>query len=552
MQPDEFIPSAKSSLKRVDQREGRTRKAWLIPLIALLILAGAIGGYFAWNSWHQAELAHQLVLQQQSESEAAAAAAAEAAYQTARSVVLVDTFYPGISVDGLNLDGLTLAEATAALTQQHQAITAAFNVTLSLSGQTLPIDANAAGLTFNTDQILETAFAIGRSSSLNEERSQILDRFDQIEALKTNPQELTTTLTYDKELVQQQITTFAAGLAVAAHPAQATGFDVSSHQFTASEKVDGLTVDGAAAAAQVISLLDAGQYGQTVEIPHETVDAGMSAAALVSNLGLVSEATTYAKAVNIPRDTNMTLIVRSLNGLVLQPGETFSFNGYIGQRTAAKGYQEAGGIKDGILIQELGGGICQPNTTLCQAVLKADLQIIERNPHSWPSAYTEVGLDATVSWNGPDFKFKNNTDYPVAIVCWYSKPNVTFQIYGRPLAAGVKITLKAEHNGYIPEEPPIETLNPALTPGARVTVREPHTGQRATAYKIYTQNGSVIKTEVAFTSYYRPIQGIYEIGPAVTETTPPETAPPTEATLPPDPAPPTEPVPTEPVPPIGA
>ena len=134
------------------------------------------------------------------------------------------------------------------------------------------------------------------------------------------------------------------------------------------------------------------------------------------------------------------------------PHETFSFNQATGERTAAKGYKEAAAISGGTTRDEIGGGVCQTSSTLFNAVARANLEIIERNPHAWPSNYVEKGFDATVNWPGLDFKFKNNTDWPVFIVAGYSNQKVTVNIYGMHLGAGGEHDLKSDEPRGIQEK----------------------------------------------------------------------------------------------------
>lgn len=95
------------------------------------------------------------------------------------------------------------------------------------------------------------------------------------------------------------------------------------------------------------------------------------------------------------------------------PGETFSYNQVVGQRTKAAGFKEAPAYLNGKVVQEYGGGICQVSSTLYNAVLYANLEITERTNHGFKPSYVKPGLDATVSWGGPDFKFTNNRNYPI-------------------------------------------------------------------------------------------------------------------------------------------
>ncbi len=131
---------------------------------------------------------------------------------------------------------------------------------------------------------------------------------------------------------------------------------------------------------------------------------------------LASKTTTLTD--NDNRNNNVSLAAQAINGLVMYPGETFSFNGTVGQRTAGKGYKEAGAFANGQTVYEIGGGICQVSSTLYYCTLLADLKIVARDCHMFPVSYLPLGMDATVSWGGPDFKFRNNTDYPIKLVTY--------------------------------------------------------------------------------------------------------------------------------------
>ena len=133
---------------------------------------------------------------------------------------------------------------------------------------------------------------------------------------------------------------------------------------------------------------------------------------------------------NTNRATNVRLCTNKINGTVLMPGESFSFNQRVGKRTAAAGYKAATVYVGGKVSQGIGGGICQVSSTLYNAVLLANLEIVERHNHYFNPGYVKAGTDATVSWGGPDFVFKNNRDYPIRIVCSATGGVNSFKIYG--------------------------------------------------------------------------------------------------------------------------
>lgn len=144
----------------------------------------------------------------------------------------------------------------------------------------------------------------------------------------------------------------------------------------------------------------------------------------------LSNFSTYYAASNVNRTTNLRLAASKINGTVIMPGETFSYNQVVGERTIAAGYKEAPIYVEGRVEDGLGGGICQITTTLYNAVVYANLEIVERTNHQFVPSYIGAGRDATVVYGALDFKFKNNRDYPIKIICSVSGGVANFQILG--------------------------------------------------------------------------------------------------------------------------
>ncbi len=505
---------------RFKSNPNRQKRAWIIPVILLAVLVLSVGGYYAFSQMdlNPAESS-------ETTTEAVPTTTEDPELAMMRQALDQDVFYDGIWIGDLNMSGKTEEQARKLLQDQEKTATDAFALTLSLDKKSWSMTAAEAGFRSNWQEILEKAWQTGRTGESADDAALIRERYAAVEKLKKTPLRLEVTYTWDESLIRQKLDAIAAEVNVEPVGARATSFNTETKKFTIEEQVTGYQLQVDACITSILDQIKGGQYKSTIALAAKSVKIGMDAKALGANLGLVSEARTSAKKVNKPRDNNINLICKMLNGLVLQPGEQFSFNGRIGERTAEKGFQEAGGILDGVLVPTVGGGICQPNTTLCHAVLMADLQIDARKPHSWPSDYVPIGLDATVSWPNTDFKFTNNTDYPVAIVAWYKKPSIVFQIYGRPLDEGVSIKLSSEVLESTPPGDPQITVVPTMAPGTTNEIRAAHNAIKAIAYKNWYKNGQLIKQEVAFKSSYRPLVAIYEVGP-----TPTPGAPTTEAT----------------------
>ena len=194
---------------------------------------------------------------------------------------------------------------------------------------------------------------------------------------------------------------------------------------------------------------------------------------------LLSEFSTKYSASNKNRTTNLILASNKINGTVLMPGETFSYNKVVGERTIQAGYKEAPIYVSGRVENGIGGGICQITTTLYNAVVYANLDIVERSNHQFVPSYAGPSRDATVVYGAIDFKFKNNRDYPIKITCSVSGGIANFKIWG----------LKSD-NDY----------------DVQITSRT--TGTTATsiyseAYKILKKNGNVVSTTLLSKDTYK-------------------------------------------------
>lgn len=202
-------------------------------------------------------------------------------------------------------------------------------------------------------------------------------------------------------------------------------------------------------------LWDAAAPGELVVIPLILTEPEVTTEKLNYMLfaDVLSQKSTSLAGSSAARINNITRAANSINGIILNPGDEFSYNGALGQRTKKAGYQEAGAYSGGQVVQEVGGGICQVSSTLYYCSLIANLEITERTCHYFGVNYLPTGLDATVSWPSPDFKFKNSSEYPIKIEATVntSALTVTVKLYGsNPDGIRVEMTTQSYNvaNGY--------------------------------------------------------------------------------------------------------
>ncbi|RKQ37301.1 hypothetical protein D8M06_00410 [Oceanobacillus halophilus] len=169
---------------------------------------------------------------------------------------------------------------------------------------------------------------------------------------------------------------------------------------------------------------------QKLQVPivkvHPKVDSGLIREISSRQLGSYA---TFFKTSNKERSHNINLAAEAINNTVLFPGETFSFNEVVGERTKEKGYKRAPVIVKGELSEDIGGGICQVSSTLFNAVDLSGIQVIERYAHSKRVPYVPDGRDATVSWWGPDFVFKNLYNEPILIRAKANQGKMIVSVY---------------------------------------------------------------------------------------------------------------------------
>ncbi len=328
---------------------------------------------------------------------------------------------------------------------------------------------------------------------------------------------------------------------------------------TAGAVRDGDTgVDFDPGAAQ--ALMDAAAAGEEFAVPITVTKPKITKEEMAKYLfrdALGSCTTNVSGSAN--RRHNVGLAAKSCNSVVLNPGEVFSYNDALGQRTAANGYLPAAAYLNGKTVDEYGGGICQISSTVYLAVLRSNLEIVQRTNHMFWPGYIPLGMDATVSWGGPDLKFRNNTDYPIKLSVTYANGKATCTVYGTNLTGNTaKVEYKTLSSTAYETE---EKEDPTLAPGERRQEQNGYTGYKVVTYRcIYDKDGKLISRNEEARSTYSARNKIILVGPGgdapvsgqpsvpSTPETPPST-PETPETPPEQPAAPETPVPETPAPP---
>ena len=430
----------------------------------------------------------------------------------------VNVYYPGTFINDVDVSGMTADQAFEAVSKEltDEGNPVNVNYTLKLDGKEYPIDFADAKFEFNTREVIDSTIGINKVSD-PEDYTKIIECYNYKQSLKNNPAKYETSYTVAIDGVSEKVHNVLDPLIdqySTVKDAEIGDFNTSTKEFTITPEETGMTIDIDAAVDKVKELFDNKEYTGSVVVPSIVKEPEVTTEKLKANFGLRGEHTTKASN-NANRNTNLSQACKKINGTILKPGETFSFNKVVGKRTREAGFKEATVILGGQYEQGLGGGVCQVSGTLYDAVLKSDLKIVERHPHAWPSDYVLEGLDATVDYGTLDFKFKNDTDYQIIVLMWFdsSKREVHAQIYGKRFPDEQTIALRSEvvsTSGYGKTE---YVENKTMEAGKTKTVREAHQGKTVKTFKIWKdKDGKEIKREAITTTTYSAYGKKIEVG----------------------------------------
>lgn len=281
---------------------------------------------------------------------------------------------------------------------------------------------------------------------------------------------------------------------------------------------------------KAIQLFNKTAEGKTFEISAKAILPEITKDILEKNLfkDVLGEYSTYVSGSAV-RKNNVKLAGEKCNGVILLPGEEFSYNKVVGKRTKAAGFGEAGAYSNGETVQEVGGGVCQTSSTIYNAIVLSNLEITERHNHTYISSYVPIGRDATVSWGGPDFKFKNNQKYPIKIVVSYSNSKLYAKVLGTNVD-GIRVEFTSTRTATTGYNTKYET-DSELPEGTEQVKSKGSNGAKAISYrKVYDKNGKLISNTKEANSSYKGHDEIIVRGTKKVETPATPTKPTTPTT----------------------
>lgn len=410
--------------------------------------------------------------------------------------------YPGTKIMDMDMGGKTKEEAAQLLKEKFGEVVAKKKINIKYNNKSYSIDYSKLNARYDIDKIVNDAFNFGKDLSIFDKKGIIK---------KGTYKDYTLTFDYDGKYVDEIIGTMEKDINKA--PVEGSLQMTSRGVFKVNPDQKGYKLQSDKLKQDIKNNINGKveESNVTMDAPVETLTAVKTAEKLSGVNTLISTYNTSFKGSIPSRCNNIQVATKSINGRLLMPGESFSFNETVGQRTAARGYQEAGVIINGKHDFDFGGGICQVSSTLYNAMLLANINATERTHHTIRSLYVPVGLDATVDWGHLDLKFKNTLTYPIFLEGYTQGTNVYFNIYSdKSLTAR---TYKAESDIYQTIDFGVTKKNdPTMLEGTQAYEEMGANGYRTKVYRITYENGAEVKRDLLYEDYYKPTQAILKIG----------------------------------------
>lgn len=410
-----------------------------------------------------------------------------------------DTIYAGVKVDDINLSDMTKDDAYNFLKSKKESVQLDKSMKLKYEDMDFNISLEQLGFNYDYNKAIQQAYNLGREGNY-------LERFKKIQSLKNNAVNIDLEANYDFSKIKPIVKEISEKINIESENAE---FDFNGGNFKVKKELVGRSLN-----QDILAKLIKENVNELkdIEIPVDTINPEFTKEFYSSINGIIGEYSTSFKGSSFGRIENIRLSAKALSNKLLLPGEELSYNKTTGPRQKQFGYLEAPVIIAGDLTPGIGGGVCQTSTTLYNALLLADMKILERSPHSIAPNYVPKGQDAAVATGYLDLVFKNEFDFPVYTFSKIVGDRLYFYIYGDTRKKDYTIKIEPELLQQI-DYNITENLDETLAPGEKQLIQDGRTGYKVKTYKTIIKDGKIINKTPITSDYYRERNYIYKVGP---------------------------------------
>ncbi|KAB3534831.1 hypothetical protein F8154_07530 [Alkaliphilus pronyensis] len=405
------------------------------------------------------------------------------------------TIYSNVYIESVDVGQLTKEEALIKVKEVFQEELKNKELTLKTHNDEWKYNYSYVDFNYKYEEAIKLAYDIGREGGW-------WKNLRKIYGLKKNPEIIKLEASYNEEAIERIALAIENKVNI-----EATNASIirKNGSFIITDDVPGYRLNSLALEKEIKARLNSFS-SQPIEIPVNEIKANIASNHLKAVQDLLGQFKTGFNGADKGRNINIALATNEIDGILLMPNDVFSFNDTTGPRGVEEGYQYAPVIINGQLVPGLGGGICQVSTTLYNAVISSNLEIITRKNHSLPVAYVPLGHDATVVFEYIDLQFMNNTGYPVYIEGYIKNNEIIINIYGKKTN---DFTVKLYSEVIETIQPTIKRIKDEnLYSGEEKIEKEPKPGYRVNTYKLYLKEGKEFKRELISNDYYAPVNGV--------------------------------------------
>lgn len=419
------------------------------------------------------------------------------AFYIYKNILNIDTIYKGVTIDNLDVSRKTMEQALEYIKEIKTKETKGKHMNLIYGERTYKISLADLGFSYDYDEAVKKAIKLGREGNF-------LKRLRDIAKIKGGVN-IPLRSFYSLEKAETIVNAISKEINTEAKDAEIRlvngKINIIDHEIGKRVLKEDL-----------LGLIDHNiNKLEDITIPVEDVIPAVTNKLLARINGIIGEYSTSFKGSSKNRIENIRLSANAISNKLILPGEEFSYNKATGPRTAESGYREANVIIGGELTPDIGGGVCQTSTTLYNALLLADLTILERHNHSIPVGYVPIGQDAAVAYGYLDLKFKNPFDFPIFLHTKLTGDRLYVYIYGDKNVKDYTVKITSQI---------VETIQPkteiifdsSMEPGENILIQKGRTGYKVVTYKSIIKDGKVVSKEQITRDHYRKKDYIYKAG----------------------------------------
>ena len=408
----------------------------------------------------------------------------------------------GIYIESIYIGGMSQEEAEATLAEYISELNNK-KITFTAGDRQLDFVASELGISVANNDIVKEAMAVGKTGSL-------LTRYKDLRDLKHGDLVLDLDIRIDSEVVTSLLNDNISKIDT---KAVNNSLRRENGEFIYAEGTTGISVNVGPSVALIEEYIsdEWNRDDAVIELSAQIVEPKGSEAELAQVKDLLGGYHTNFRTSVAARITNINVATSRINGTVLYPGDEFSVNETILYRNKENGYEKAGSYEGGQTVQTYGGGVCQVSTTLYNAVILSELEITDRRSHSMTVAYVPLSMDAMIADGIQDFKFKNNTEYPIYLEGYTEGKDLYFNIYGVETRPANR-TIEFESVVISSQDPGTTFVAAELPVGTVTQTQSKHIGYKTQLWKIVKEDGVVVSRDLFNTSSYKSSPKVLAIG----------------------------------------